>query len=341
MMKQRPLKDVYTLRCAPGLGKVLSNELRYRNITKKKPTILMERNHDLIFLNEVTSREAFPLLRTSEQVFRCVAYGKFKISNTQLDSIANYLKGLNSDIRLAVSTTGEHFNRKFIKNWLEKNLMQRKVAFDEDAFHVLWVFCVDELYYICVEICNDSTVPDRKHRSMERHGALPPTVSAAMAFWGQISPGDTVVDLVCGTGSILAEAYGYRQDIQLIGCDIDAEAIEAAKANLRYIPNVKLYVGDSRKTELPDGCADMVISNLPFGKQFGEIETNPRLYSDLLREMLRIVRADHCKIILLTSDDLSLNTALAQFPQLQISRVLKVKVRGELATLFAIERAKL
>lgn len=72
-----------------------------------------------------------------------------------------------------------------------------------------------------------------------------------------IASGDVVVDLGCGPGADLvafAEAAGERG--QVIGVDVDAEALRAAASRVASLPQVRVTRGDIHALALPDASAD-------------------------------------------------------------------------------------
>jgi 23S rRNA G2445 N2-methylase RlmL len=83
----------------------------------------------------------------------------------------------------------------------------------------------------------------------------------------------------------------------------------------------------------------LFLSNLPFGKQYGDRATNPRLYGDLLREMARLGVPDAWRAVVLSSDVESLDAALSATPALACTKRLRVKVRGEWAQVAMIAPA--
>jgi len=56
------------------------------------------------------------------------------------------------------------------------------VPLSDEVKDVLWVFCINENYYVCVEIYNQATLSFRGRRVEERTGSLPPTSAAALVF---------------------------------------------------------------------------------------------------------------------------------------------------------------
>jgi tRNA G10 N-methylase Trm11 len=334
-------KDAYVIRCVPGLARITCSELRYHKVIDKKesPLILRQRNHDLIFIQSLTSTGMLKNLRIPEQILQCIAYGRYKISESQLRNMSDYLKSRRDSFRVVVTADGKQFGRKDLKRWLSNQLKERGVRVKEDANSVLWIFCIDAAYYICIEKYNSSAVAFRGQRQVEREGSLPPTIAAAMAFLAAPVPEDIILDPVCGTGTLLAEAFAYTPNVSLIGIDIDPSAIAAAKANLKFAPRVKLIIGNSSKTDLPTQSVNIVLANLPFGKQYGDRGENPRLYRELLKEMVQLAVPNAWRAVLLTSNVDAFNTALKATPNLVCNRQFTVKIRGELAKVFLLSRA--
>lgn len=128
-----------------------------------------------------------------------------------------------------------------------------------------------------------SSAAMRQHggRQAERHGALRPTVAAAMVRLAG-EPG-RMLDPCCGSGTILGEglAAGWR----VVGSDIDDRAVAHARTN---VPAAEAILeADAKILDWPDASFDAVVSNLPFGKQF---DIPPEWYGDVLREFERVLK---------------------------------------------------
>lgn len=75
--------------------------------------------------------------------------------------------------------------------------------------------------------------------------------------------GATVLDVGTGPGILLAELARQRPDIELIGVDISADMVAAARANLaRYGSRVTVHVGDVARLPLADSSVDLIVSSL-------------------------------------------------------------------------------
>ena len=69
------------------------------------------------------------------------------------------------------------------------------------------------------------------------------------------TPPDTIVELGCGTGSLLAKMRTEWPDANLIGVDNDAELISRAT----HLRDVALLRADVNSVPLPDASADLVV----------------------------------------------------------------------------------
>jgi SAM-dependent methyltransferase len=338
--KRQAERQPWLVRCAPGLARVALAELRFRKVIPRaaSPTILHQRNHDLIFIGHVGEQPPGPALRIAEEAHTCPLFGRYKITQTQLERLAGLLHARSRPYRLVVTADGAHFPRQETKRWLAHELQRWHVTLTEDPAeqNILWMFCVDEAYYFGLPRFTAADAAFRDRRVAERQGALPPTIAAALAFLGEPRPTDTILDPVCGTGTLLAEAHAYAPEAALIGIDRDADALEAARQNLAQV-RVRLVQGDGARTGLPSGVVSLFLANLPFGKQFGDRQTNRGLYDSLLAEMTRLALPDGARAVLLTSDVAALDGALAARVRLKAQQRATVKVRGEVATITSVQ----
>lgn len=322
----------WIIRCAPGLGKVAVSEIKFRKLLgrNEQPLILRQRNHDLIFFHANIDVKETKLLRIPEEIHRCLLFGRFKISNSQIERLSKQLISEKKSFRISVTADGSHFARQDMQRFLSNKLAESGVDIDENAEDSIWMFCIDESYYLTLRVASFPDAPFRAERISERSGALPVTIAAAIAFLGEPKAKDTVLDFVCGSGTLLAECYAYEPKSSYTGIDIDPDAISAAKQNLAHIPEIKLFNVDSRNIDLQNHSISLFLANLPFGKQYGDKKSNAALYSQIFAEMKRVGKSK-LRAVILTSDNESLQLALKSHSDLKCKNQIKIKTRGEWA----------
>jgi predicted RNA methylase len=318
----------WVVRSAPGLGRTLLAELRHDRLLGQddRADLLWQRNHDLLFAPRLARTPAPHELRIAEDVHRCLVYGRYKVSESQLDRLAQLLHKQRR--RLVVTADGAHFNRHDLARFLGRELGRRGVKLDDTAQAPLLVFCIEQAYYACVPIREADSTAGRQQRRVEREGSLPPPIAAAMAFMTRPREADTVLDPVCGSGTLLAEAGAYAPGARLIGGDQDLGAVKTARRNLAAFPQAEIDHADARALELPDESVSLVLANLPFGKQYGDVAENRSLYTEVLRELRRVAAPSGFRAAVLVSDRGLLRES-AREAGLRVTHDTAIRVRGE------------
>jgi predicted RNA methylase len=326
----------WVVRSAPGLGRTLIAELRHDKLLGQndRADLLWQRNHDLMFAPRLARMPQAHDLRIAEDVHRCLVYGRYKVSDSQLDRLAQLLHGQRR--RLVVTADGRHFNRHDLGRFLARELSQRGVKLDDGAKAPLLVFCIEQAYYACVPIREADQTTGRDRRQVEREGSLPPPIAAAMAFMTRPGDDDTILDPVCGSGTLLAEAAGYAPGARLLGADQDLQAVKTARRNLKDFGTAEIDHADARALDLPAESVSLVLANLPFGKQYGDVAENRTLYAEVLGEVRRVAAPKGFRAALLASDRGLLRDA-ARDAGLKVTHDLAIRVRGEDAVIALLE----
>jgi hypothetical protein len=138
--------------------------------------------------------------------------------------------------------------------------------------------------------------------------------SWALAKTLDIKPGHLVLDPMCGSGALLLEAVLFWPSARYLGLDIAPLQVARARANAEQLqllhepqtlappahgggvglldacwlrPGQLLLleadVGQHAGVPLESGVCDRLMCDLPFGKQYGTLEDNLRLYPSALR----------------------------------------------------------
>lgn len=108
----------------------------------------------------------------------------------------------------------------------------------------------------------------RAYKNATIPGTLHPPVAAAMAQAAELRPGQRVLDLGCGAGTLLIEAHHRAPGTTLLGFDLDPTARRAARQNAAGLP-ITVDHGDAGALPLPDRSVDRVLCNPPWGEQVG------------------------------------------------------------------------
>jgi 23S rRNA G2445 N2-methylase RlmL len=120
---------------------------------------------------------------------------------------------------------------------------------------------------------------------------------------------ETVLNIPCGSGTILAELCEKKTFQQAIGVDLSDEALRAAVANLqrwRSAKNLKLAKGDLSALPIPDSCASVILSDPPWGEGLGSREQARRMYPMMLKEMHRVL-TERGRLVILSQDERALH----------------------------------
>ncbi len=178
--------------------------------------------------------------------------------------------------------------RSFLRTDLRRALTQvigkhkPRWRFEDPAQVEVWITEYQQGRFVAGLRLSDARMRQHEGRSVERQGALRPTVAAAMVDLVGTASGP-LLDPCCGSGTILAEARAAGW--QVLGVDIDQDAVDIAGAN---VPTADVQAGDARKLEAEDDSIGACVSNLPFGQQFAVEGEMSAWLRAVLREMERV-----------------------------------------------------
>jgi arsenite methyltransferase len=100
---------------------------------------------------------------------------------------------------------------------------------------------------------------------------------------GALAPGERIVDVGCGAGiDSLIAAKMVGPDGLVIGVDMTQSMLEKAQAGAKGLSNVEFRIGFGEELPIPDGWADVVISN-------GVVNLMPDKH-EALTEMARVLK---------------------------------------------------
>ena len=141
---------------------------------------------------------------------------------------------------------------------------------------------------------SDERLKYRSRPPPELRAALRPTIAAAMVELAGMRDGHTVLDPMCGTGTLLLECSARFPKSKVFGSDESASAVSMAKRRL----GEKASIRQCAVNDLPHdvGTFDRVMANLPWGKQ---VPVRAGVYEAGLARMLDLV-VDGGRVVVLT-----------------------------------------
>jgi len=162
-------------------------------------------------------------------------------------------------------------------------------------------------------------------------GALNASLAYAMIALTEPAPDDVVLNLACGSGTLLIERLLAGRAKQAIGCDTDAAALACARENLRSAGldrAAQLEGWDAGATPLSDASVSMICADLPFGQLVGSHRENQEFYPRVFAEAARVARPG-ARMVLLTHEVRLLERTAERFGrQWRLLEVLRVRSGG-------------
>jgi tRNA (guanine6-N2)-methyltransferase len=180
----------------------------------------------------------------------------------------------------------------------------------------------------------------RSWRVCNREGALNAPVAYAMAMLSEPDANDVVVNLMCGSGTLLIERYLAGAAAQLTGYDTDAQALECVRRNIEAAgagEAITVRAGDVRDLDVLPRSVDVVMADLPFGQLVGSHDDNVRLYPAVIKEAARITKKGG-RALFITHEVRLMEAVLEESGGWETDQVLRVGVGGMHPRLFKLVR---
>jgi len=181
----------------------------------------------------------------------------------------------------------------------------------------------------------------RKWRVCNMPGALNATLAHAMMRLSDPQPDDAILNVGCGSGTLLVERLALGPARSAIGCDTDPAALECARRNLEaasFERMARLERWDTTELPLDDGSALMICSDLPFGQLVGSHRANQALYPRLFSEAARVSAPD-ARMVLLTHEVHLLEQVASEHARSwRLEQVLRVRSGGMAPRVYLFRR---
>jgi tRNA (guanine6-N2)-methyltransferase len=178
---------------------------------------------------------------------------------------------------------------------------------EENASVEVWLTIHGETG-VCGVRLSDKTMRHRTWKTEHLPASLRPAMAAAMVRLAGAAPGDVLLDPMCGAGTILGEQIELSKlrkagRVEVLGGDIDMNALRAAGVNLRKVGPAFLARWDAARLPLATASVDRIVSNPPFGKQMATPEEIGPLYKSMIRECDRVLRVGGRAVLLVSEMD--------------------------------------
>lgn len=179
----------------------------------------------------------------------------------------------------------------------------------------------------------------RDWRVVNLKGAVFAPIAYAMAGLTRPSISDRVLNLCCGSGTLLIERAAHGQVARLEGVDTSPEALDAAFQNLEAAGiSAKLLEEDARQLPYESGAFNVLLADLPFGHWVGSHQDNLTLYPAILSEAARVASAGACFVIL-THEKRLLSKLLSEQTAWQAEKTLSLNQNGLHPEITVLRRA--
>jgi 23S rRNA G2445 N2-methylase RlmL len=181
----------------------------------------------------------------------------------------------------------------------------------------------------------------RPWRVCNMPGALNATLAYAMMRLSEPRSADRVVNLACGSGTLLIERMALGPAHSVVGCDTNLKALECAQENLRaagYEQHVQLETWDAARLPLANGSSTVICGDLPFGQLVGSHRENEALYPRIFAEAARIATRG-ARMVLLTHEIRLFERVAAEYrAEWRLDRVVSVRAGGMNPRIYMLRR---
>ncbi len=342
----------------PGLEKIASSEILSRlggEILKTSPGLVVFRPEDIDseLLNLRTVEDVFLLAWGSDALTYRAKDLEFIEKWTANKADWQRLLTLHHAIHpkpkgtpgywFVVQQNGKHvYQRQATKQALAKGLgrnIHPKWRFVEENADIEFWLTIEGTQAICGLRLSNRDMRHRTWKREHRAASLRPVLAAAMAWDAELQSGMLVLDPMCGAGTLLGEARlmlqsNGRGKLNLLGGDVDLDALECARLNLRSLGGGNFCRWDSRRLPLGDQTVDRVLCNLPFGITYGAGEDLGWLYTRVFKEMRRVLKPQGMAIVLTSEADTARAAAGASL--MKPTGSTRIRVLGQPATMLTL-----
>ncbi len=336
--------------CLPGLGHTVTSEVARLSGTSDAFYSGFDGRSDWVSFTTVEPAEALEL-RCAEDIFvqvgsmesrdirqlahRLVEPAKLRHAETLFANVLGYPIRHKATARVVARVANEeNFKRTDLRFEVGQVLSAVRPSwrYGDPADAELWVSQLGGNKYVSGLRLTTAAFRQRGGRLQEREGALRPSVAAAMVRLAGPPNGNNLLDLTCGSGTVLSEAAAAGWKI--LGSDNDPEAVSVAQQNNR---DARLFVADARSLPVVSNSIGAVVSNLPFGNQF-KVEGDVQQWLESVFSEIRRVQKARASTVLLAPKSVELSRAM-KTAGLSAKRRVDITLLGTRTSIWKLEAA--
>ncbi len=174
-----------------------------------------------------------------------------------------------------------------------------------DLDHPAVIVSVDVMFdrvYASIELGGDLSWHRRGYRVYEHPAALKPTLAYAMIVLSGMRDNETILDPMCGGGTIPIEALLVFESASGYCSDFNPSHIRGARMNAvaaRVASRIRFFVLDAREISSRFKRVERIVLNPPYGIRLGNPRVIRELYTAFLHE---VVKLDFERLVMITTE---------------------------------------
>jgi len=150
----------------------------------------------------------------------------------------------------------------------------------------------DSILRVGILLAGERSLHRRGYRVYDHPAALKPTLAYALLRLAGARDSSTIVDPMCGGGTVAIEAARLFEDARIVCVDKNPRHVEGARMNAaaaNVSSRIEFIVGDARRLHeiLGEESIDYAASNPPYGIRLGDPRTVRSLYSRFIPSLAR------------------------------------------------------
>ncbi len=199
----------------------------------------------------------------------------------------------------------------------------------------------EDLFSMGILLTGERSLHRRGYRVYDHPAALKPSIAYSMLRLAGARDGDTIMDPMCGGGTVAIEAATLLEDSRILCIDKNPSYIRGAIENAlaaRVYERITFITGDStRLEELVDpDSVDVVASNPPYGIRMGDPRMVRRVYKGLARGLAYALTPGGRAAIITTESSYMEKVARAE--GLRLAHARKVRHGDLWASILVLEK---